>query len=104
MTTDGTVTALKVGQAVITATCGNVSATCAVTVEPTLASEIILNFAQLVLKAGQSQQLTASVPEDTTETEGNEEPAPARTGIFTRLGSRITNWFNSPSEDESELE
>ncbi|MCH5214024.1 MAG: cell division protein FtsA [Muribaculaceae bacterium] len=45
-----------------------------------------------------------AVPEDTTETEGKEEPAPARTGIFTRLGSRITNWFNSPSEDESELE
>ncbi len=65
---DGTVTAVSVGVATITATCGEVSATCKVTVNPVVASSVTLNVADMTLLVGQSDKLTATVePENTTD-------------------------------------
>ena len=66
--TDGTVTAVSVGVTNITATCGNVSATCKVTVNPVVASGVTLNVENLTLLIGQTDKLTATVlPENTTD-------------------------------------
>ncbi|MCH5221833.1 MAG: Ig-like domain-containing protein [Muribaculaceae bacterium] len=67
VTIDGNVTALSLGTATITATCGDVSAKCEISVVKTEATEIIINFAEITLKATQTQQLTATVPEETTD-------------------------------------
>ena len=65
---DGTVTAVSVGVANITATCGEVSATCEVTVNPVFASGVTLNVQDIILLVGQSDKLTATVlPENTTD-------------------------------------
>lgn len=64
---DGTVTAIGVGSTTITATCGNVSSSCFVTVEPITASEVVLNYTALSLLVNQSQQLTAMVADDVTD-------------------------------------
>ena len=65
---NGTVTAIAVGKATITATCGSVKATCAVTVNATAASSITLSKTTLSLKATESETLTANVmPETTTD-------------------------------------
>lgn len=64
---DGIVTAVALGSTTITATCGTVTATCDVTVEATPANEIVISMSSVTLKAGQSQQLSASVPEETTD-------------------------------------
>ena len=65
---DGTVTAISVGSATITATCGSVAASCKITVEATASSDLILSAAALTLKVNQSQQLAATVlPETTTD-------------------------------------
>ena len=65
---DGMVTALAVGTANITATCGNVSATCKVTVNPVVASSVTLNKESMTLTKGEEGKLTAKVyPEDTTD-------------------------------------
>ncbi|MDE6317604.1 MAG: Ig-like domain-containing protein [Muribaculaceae bacterium] len=65
---DGTVTAVSVGVATITATCGEVSATCKVTVNPVVASSVTINTQDMTLLVGQSDKLTATVlPENTTD-------------------------------------
>lgn len=61
VSSDGTVTAVTVGVANITATCGDVSAICKVTVNPVTASTITLNVSEMTLFIGQSDKLTATV-------------------------------------------
>ena len=68
VSSDGTVTALSVGVANITATCGDVSATCVVTVKPVPASGLILDVDNMVLATGERKALTATIaPENTTD-------------------------------------
>ena len=65
---DGMVTAISVGEATITATCGEVTATCNVTVKPIMATTITLNKETLELAVGENETLTATVePENTTD-------------------------------------
>lgn len=69
---DGTVTALKLGKATITASATvngkEVKATCEVTVIPILANNIVLSAENLTLLEGQTDRLTAKVePETTTD-------------------------------------
>ena len=65
---EGNVTAVSVGEATITATCGDKSATCKVTVNPILAESITLDKTELTLTIGASDKLTATVlPEDVTD-------------------------------------
>ena len=65
---DGTVTAISVGTANITATCGEVSATCKVTVNPVLASTVTINLPDKDVFVGDKITLTASItPENTTD-------------------------------------
>ncbi len=65
---DGTVTAVAVGTATITATCGEVSATCKVTVNPVTASSITLNVEDMTLLVGASDKLTVTIePENVTD-------------------------------------
>ncbi len=66
----GKVTAVAEGTATITAACGNVSATCAVTVAKRIiaADGIVLDTETLDLAVGDSYRLTATVsPDDTTD-------------------------------------
>jgi|GEM_PF-5709001 len=66
--TEGNVTAISVGEATITATCGDRTATCKVTVNPILAASITLDKTELTLTIGASEKLTATVlPEDVTD-------------------------------------
>ena len=65
---EGRVEARGVGTAKITATCGNVSATCEVTVSPILAKSVALDKTEIELPLGSSVTLTATVqPEATTD-------------------------------------
>ena len=65
---EGNVTAILVGEATITATCGDKSATCKVTVNPILAESITLDKTELTLTIGACEKLTATVlPEDVTD-------------------------------------
>ena len=65
---EGNIQALALGEAVITAACGEKSATCKVTVNPILAESIALDRAELVLTIGATDKLTATVlPEDVTD-------------------------------------
>ncbi|MDE7089209.1 MAG: Ig-like domain-containing protein, partial [Prevotella sp.] len=65
---EGKVTALAIGETTITAICGSVSATCAVSVVATPAESITLSQTSAQLKAGESVTLTATVlPETTTD-------------------------------------
>ncbi len=65
---NGTLTANKVGTTIITCTAHNgVSASCTVTVNPILASNISLNISSVELVTGEKQQLAATVsPNNTT--------------------------------------
>ena len=64
---EGKVSAVGIGTATITATCGDVSATCEVTVSPVPAESVTLNKASLELLIGGSETLVATVkPDDTT--------------------------------------
>ena len=68
VSSDGTVTAVSVGIANITATCGKATATCKVTVNPVEASGVILSADNMSLLVGQSEKLTATVePDNTTD-------------------------------------
>ena len=65
---NGKVTAVSVGKATITATCGTVSGTCTVTVVPMPASSVTLNQSETSLKATETVQLTAEIlPVTTTD-------------------------------------
>ena len=65
---EGKVTAVAVGTATITATCGSVSATCAVTANPVLPEAVELNKTTLELLVGASETLVATVkPDNTTD-------------------------------------
>ena len=66
--TDGTVTAVSVGVANITAICGEATATCKVTVNPVVASSVTLNVQDITLLVGQTDKLIATItPENTTD-------------------------------------
>ena len=68
MVDEGTVTAHKVGQATIKATCGNKEASCIVNVLPIVVEEISFNKTSVSLKAGETVTLTATVkPDDATD-------------------------------------
>ena len=58
---DGLVVAKTAGSAIITATCGNVSAACIVTVKSPEVTEIRLNKSQATLKVTETDQLVATV-------------------------------------------
>lgn len=63
----GNITGIGAGNAVITATCGSVSATCNVTVYVN-AESVTLDKTEVDLKVGETAQLTATVlPEDATD-------------------------------------
>ena len=65
---DGTVTALSVGVANITATCGEVSATCKVAVNPVIATTVTINVPVTEIYVGDKLTLTATVaPDNTTD-------------------------------------
>ena len=95
---DGVVSAISVGTATITAKCGEVSATCKVTVKPILATSIILNKETLELVIGENEALTATVkPENTTYktivwSSSNEEVATvSEDGVVTAVsGGEVT--------------
>ena len=68
VSSDGTVTALSVGTANITAICGKATTTCKVTVNPVEATGVILSADNMSLLVGQSEKLTATVePDNTTD-------------------------------------
>ena len=65
---DGSVTAISVGVAYISATCGNATATCKVTVNPVTASALTINAQKLTLLVGATDKLIATVsPENVTD-------------------------------------
>ena len=84
---DGLVSALKIGDAEIKATCGNKYAKCVVKVKPIEAESITLNRTTASLKVGQSVTLTATVnPSDATDktvtwTSSNPSVATVENGI-----------------------
>lgn len=64
----GLVTAVSVGSATITVTCGTVTATCEVRVNPISAKEIVLNTYSITIDVAGNYQLTATVnPEDAAD-------------------------------------
>lgn len=64
----GQVTAVAVGTATVTATCGSVSATCPVTVVPTPAASLTIDKTEAALFPGEIVKLTAMIlPETTTD-------------------------------------
>ena len=64
---DGTVSAVSLGTATITATCGNAYATCQVTIVPVPAENVTLNQTELTMLVGGIEQLRATVtPTNTT--------------------------------------
>ena len=64
----GTVTAVSVGIANITATCGEVSATCKVTVNPVTATTVTINVPDTEVYVGDKVTLSATVaPDNTTD-------------------------------------
>lgn len=90
---DGTVTAVAVGEAVITATAGDKTATCSVTVTPAVvaADGITLNVSALSLEVGETGTLTATVtPDNATDktvtwTTDNAEVATVENGTVTAV-------------------
>lgn len=94
----GLVTAVSVGSATITATCGTVSATCEAIVTPISAKEIVLNTNSITIDVAGKYQLTAAVnPEgaaDKTVTWSSSNPNVAtvsESGLITAntIGSAI---------------
>ena len=108
---NGVVTAHKVGTAIITATTtdgSNLTATCEVTVEPTLATSITLDQTAVTLKATETATLAATVlPETTTDkgvvwTSSDSEVASVVNGVVTahKVG---TATITATTTDGSEL-
>ncbi|MCM1076581.1 MAG: leucine-rich repeat protein [Bacteroides sp.] len=65
---EGVVTAINIGQSIITVSCGDLSATCVITVMPTTVSSISIDKNEWSAKVGDTVQLTATVmPEDATD-------------------------------------
>ncbi len=65
---NGHVTALALGETIVSVTCGSVSAICKVTVVPTLVSSITLDPTSAEIEVGESFELTATVlPDDATD-------------------------------------
>ena len=62
--TNGRVTAIALGNAVVTAQVGNIKANCAVTVKPIEVTSIILSQTSITLLAGESLNLTATIAPD----------------------------------------
>lgn len=90
---DGVVTAVKVGNAAITATAGEKTATCAVTVAPKEVTGITLNKTSAIVKKGETLKLTAAVtPEDATDktvtwTSSNASVATVADGVITAVAA-----------------
>lgn len=92
---NGTIATLKVGQTIITATCGEKSASCVVNVIPIEVEEITLNEKEVSLKVGETVSLTATVkPENSTDktilwSSSDEEIATVKDGVVTavKIGS-----------------
>ena len=92
---EGTITALKIGQATITAACGNKSASCIVNVIPTVVEEVSLDIIEASLRVGETVTLTATVkPDDATDktvtwSTSDETVAIVKDGVVTaiQLGS-----------------
>ena len=92
---EGTITALKIGQATITAACGNKSASCIVNVIPTVVEEVTLDIMEASLRVGETVTLTATVkPDDATDktvtwSTSDETVAIVKDGVVTaiQLGS-----------------
>ena len=88
---NGVVKALKLGTAVITATAGEKSATCSVTVVPTPVTSITLNRTSASLKLGGTLTLTATVkPDNATDksvtwSTSDSEVATVNNGVVTAL-------------------
>ena len=90
---NGTVTAVAVGETVITATAGDKTATCSVTVTPAVvaADGITLNVSALSLEVGKTETLTATVaPDNATDktvtwTTDNAEVATVANGTVTAV-------------------
>lgn len=95
--TNGVVTALQKGTATITASNGDVNATCTLTVEEISSEEIVLNYVSISLKVGESSQLIAQIfPEDTTDkniTWSSSDPSIATVdnGLVTALATGEVN-------------
>ena len=65
---NGVVTAIKVGSATITAKAGDKSATCSISVVPTLVTSVTLDQTNASLRVGETVTLTATVkPDDATD-------------------------------------
>ena len=65
---NGVVTAIKVGSATITAKAGDKSATCSISVVPTLVTNVTLDQTNASLRVGETVTLTATVkPDDATD-------------------------------------
>lgn len=65
---DGSITAISLGNAVITATSGDVSASCTVEVVPIPVESVTLDYENVELRVGESIALTATVmPENATD-------------------------------------
>ena len=65
---EGLVTAVKIGQTTVKATCGIKSASCVVNVIPISVEEISIDISETSLKAGETVTLTATVkPDDATD-------------------------------------
>ena len=68
MVKDGLVTAVKIGQTTIKASCGIKSASCVVNVIPVSVEEISIDISETSLKAGETVTLTATIkPDDATD-------------------------------------
>lgn len=90
---DGMITAKGIGTTTISATCGDISAICEVTVTPLLAKKVTLNETSMLLKINETFQLAATVsPENATDktmvwTSNNESIASVSdTGLVTANG------------------
>ena len=91
VTSKGVVTGISAGTATITASAGEKSASCTVTVKPILATSVTLSKTTVDLKVGSSEPITATIePNNTTDktivwTSSNESVATVVNGKITAL-------------------